>query len=162
MKFDASECNGWPKIRILVDNDIVQEYEFDQKTASIDISMDLMDGSHVLQIERYSKTDNNVLFVDGAILKDQSVELLDMFIDNVKLPDMFKYNSKFCYNNLELPSTLLWGPNGVWSWKFKTPLLENLIDCKNAEIDSPDMVVPNKCNITELLNQIREFKKSWM
>lgn len=162
LKFCASECNGWPKIRILIDNDIIQEYEFDQEIASIDVPLDLMDGDHVLEIERYGKNNSNIVFVDGKILKDQSVELLDMYIENVKLPDQFKYNSKFCYNDIELTSALNWGPNGIWTWKFSTPLLEHLIDTKNYGIDSPDMVVPNQKNLSELLAQLNEFKKSWM
>lgn len=162
LHFRAVECNGWPSIRILVDNDILQEYKFHQELTKIDLSLDLLDGNHVLEIERYGKTDKNIVFVDGKILKDQLVELVDMYIDNVKLPDMFKYNSKFCYDDKELPSSLVWGPNGTWTWNFATPLLQNLIDLKNSGIDSPDMVIPNKDNSDELLSQVREFKKSWM
>ena len=162
LQLQASECNGWPKIRILIDNDILQEYEFDQETATIDVPLDLIDGDHVLEIERYDKTDNNIVFVDGQILKDQSVTLVDMFFDGVKLPDLFKYDGKFCYNNLELPSVLVWGPNGVWTWKFTTPLLENLIDRKNAGVSSPSLVIPTQDNVTELLDQIDKFKKSWV
>jgi hypothetical protein len=113
LHLQASECNGWPKIRILIDNDIIQEYEFNQATVTIDIHIDLLDGDHVLEIERYGKTDQNIVFVDGQILKDQVVVLEDMYVDGVKLPEMFKYDSKFCYNNLEFPSVLTWGPNGL-------------------------------------------------
>ena len=161
LHLQATECNGWPKIRILIDNDIIQEYEFDQATATVKIPMDLLDGDHVLQIERYGKTDGNVVFVNGEILQDQMVTLIDMYVDDVKLPEMFKYDSKFCYNNSELPSVLVWGPNGVWTWKFTTPLLENLIDRKNAGVSSPSLVIPNQDNVTELLDQIDKFKKSW-
>jgi len=161
LHLQATECNGWPKIRILIDNDIIQEYEFDQPMAVVEIPMDLLDGNHVLEIERYDKTDQNVVFVDGKILQDQTVILLDMYFDGVKLPEMFKYNSKFCYNDLELPSVMIWGPNGVWSWKFTTPLLENLIDCKNAGVTSPSLVIPNRDNVAELLDQIDQFKKFW-
>jgi hypothetical protein len=159
LELQASECNGWPKIRILIDNDIIQEYEFDQEIATIDLSMDLLDGEHVLEIERYDKTNNNIVFVDGMILQDQSVTLLDLYVDGVKLPDMFKYDGKFCYNDLELPGVLDWG---VWTWKFAIPLLENLIDRKNAGVDSPSLVIPNKDNVTKLLDQINEFKNAWL
>jgi len=162
LQLQASECNGWPKIRILIDNDIIQEYEFDQETATIHVSLDLMDGEHVLEIERYGKTNDNIVFVDGQILKDQSVTLVDMYVDGVKLPDLFKYDGKFCYNDLELPSVLVWGPNGGWTWKFATPLLENLIDRKNAGVDSPSLVIPNRDNVTKLLDQIQEFKNAWL
>jgi hypothetical protein len=160
LHLQASECNGWPKIRILIDNDIIQEYEFNQATVTIDIHIDLLDGDHVLEIERYGKTDQNIVFVDGQILKDQVVVLEDMYVDGVKLPEMFKYDSKFCYNNLEFPSVLTWGPNGVWSWRFTTPLLTNIIDRKNAGLSSPSLVIPNLDNVTALLDQIEKFKKS--
>ena len=162
LHLQATDCRGWPKIRIVIDNNIIQEYDFDQDTAVIEIPLDLLDGDHVLEIERYGKTDQNIVFMDGKILQDQVVTLVDMYVDNVKLPEMFKYDGKFCYNNLELPSVLVWGPNGVWSWKFTTPLLENLIDRKNAGVTSPSLVVPNRDNVNELLDQIEKFKQSWV
>ena len=162
LQFQATECNGWPKIRILIDNDIIEEYEFDQNTATIDIPIDLVDGEHVLEIERYDKTNHNIVFVDGKILQDQSVTLMDLYVDGIKLPEMFKYNSKFCYNNSELISVLDWGPNGVWSWRFNTPLLQNLIDQRNAGVDSPSLIIPNRDNAAELLEQINKFKNTWI
>jgi hypothetical protein len=162
LQFQATECNGWPKIRILIDNDVIEEYQFDQATALIDIPIDLVDGDHVLAIERYDKTNHNIVFTDGKILQDQSVTLLDMYVDGIKLPEMFKYDSKFCYNDLELISVLAWGPNGVWTWRFSTPLLQNLIDRRNAGVDSPSLVIPNSNNVTELLEQIQKFKNTWL
>lgn len=162
LEFQASECNGWPRIRILLDNDIIQEYEFDQDSARVDIPIDLLDGEHVLEIERHGKTNSNIVFVDGKILQDQTVTLVDMYVDGIKLPEMFKYNSKFCYNNSELISVLDWGPNGVWSWRFSTPLLQNLIDQRNAGVSSPSLIVPNRDNADELLEQIDKFKKTWL
>lgn len=162
LQLAATECHGWPRIRIVIDNDIIQEYDFDQPTVNLDIPLDLLPGDHVLEIERYGKTDHNIVFVDGKILQDQTVTLIDMYVDGVKLPEMFKYDSKFCYNDSELPSVLVWGPNGVWSWKFTTPLLENLIDRKNAGVTSPSLVIPNRDNVDELLDQIEKFKQSWV
>lgn len=162
LEFQASECHGWPRIRILIDRDIIQEYEFTADSARIDIPMDLLDGEHVLEIERYDKTNNNVVFVDGQILQDQTVTLVDMYVDGIKLPEMFKYNSKFCYNNSELISVLTWGPNGTWSWRFSTPLLQNLIDQRNTGVSSPSLIIPNRDNATELLEQIDKFKKTWL
>ena len=161
LKFLATEHNGWPKIRFVIDNDVIQEYEFTEESADVELEIDLLDGDHVLEIERYGKTDSNVLFVDGQILKDQSVTLVDMFVDNVQLPDLFKYSGKFCYNDVEIPSSTVWGPNGKWLWKFKTPLLTFLIDYKNAGVTSPDLVIPNSGNIDELLWEVRKFKQSW-
>ncbi len=162
LEFTASHCEGWPKIRILIDNDIMHEHEFDQETAKIDIPIDLLDGDHLLEIERYGKTNLNIVFIDGKILQDQSVTLVDMFVDGIKLPEMFKYNSKFCYDNLELPSVLVWGPNGIWAWRFRTPLLQNLIDQRNVGAISPSLIIPTHDNETELLDQIDKFKKTWL
>lgn len=162
LEFTATECQGWPKVRILIDNDIIHEYEFDQGTTKIDIPIDLIDGDHVLEIERYGKTNSNIVFIDGKILQDQSVTLVDMYVDEIKLPEMFKYNSKFCYDNLELPSVLVWGPNGIWTWRFRTPLLQNLIDQRNAGVTSPSLIIPTCDNDTELLEQIDKFKKTWV
>jgi hypothetical protein len=161
LHFSATFCHSWPKIRILIDHNVIEELYFDGPVATATVPVDLCNGDHTLLVERYDKTQNNVVFVDGKILQDQAVTLESMYVDNVKLSDLFLYHGKFCYDNNVLPGVLTWGPNGQWLWEFQTPLLPWLIDLKNSGVDSPDMVVPNLDNINKLKKDIQDFKQSW-
>jgi len=161
LNFRAVYCNGWPQIRVSIDNDVIEELEFDNETASIQIPLDLFEGAHELHVERLGKTNNNIKFVDGQILEDQMACLESMYIDDVELPKLFLYQGKFYHDNQVLLNTLHWGPNGTWKWNFETPIITWLVDQKNQNVDALDMLVPNLSNIDNLRQEIREFKQLW-
>jgi hypothetical protein len=141
--FNASECNGWPKLRVLVDNDLYEDHLFSSTNESITIPIEFIDGQHLLELEIYGKTAASTK-VDGTgnIVQDQLIELVDMFIDNVKLPEYFKYMGVYKFNNQTHPQSTIWGCNGIWSWKFFTPIVKWTIDKKNenAEKYNPPVV----------------------
>jgi hypothetical protein len=157
--FTATEYNGWPSLRFCINDDVQQEVVFTESELSVTLDLELFDGSHVLEIERYGKTDANVNFVNNEILADQTVTLVDFYIDNVQLPDTFKYQGTFFYNDCKIPSGLVWGPNGKFIWHFETPILNWVIGQRkkntNYEIDlfgkEPD-------DINRLLQQLTEFE----
>lgn len=159
--FLSTHCNGWPKIRISIDNDIIEEVDIASEHTEVHVPIDLLHGPHTFYVERYGKQSCNIEFADDRILKDQTVTLTGMRVDDVCLPDMFLYRSKFCFDQQVISGGLTWGPNGVWLWEFESPLLTWLIDEKNQGAESPDMVIPGEKNLSSLKTTLEDFKKSW-
>jgi hypothetical protein len=143
LKFKATECNGWPKLRVLLDLDIIETCEFTSDYAEVTVPVDLQDGEHSLIVELYSKNRLNTL-VDsqGTIVKDQSVELIDMLVDGINLPDYYKWRGIYRFSDQEHPQSLLWGCNGSWQWDFKIPLLTWILDVKieHSEKYNPPLI----------------------
>ena len=131
LKFKATECNGWPKIRVLIDLDIIESCEFISDYAEVTVPIDLYDGLHSLTVELYGKTQANTK-VDRQdnIIADQSVQLVDMLVDGISLPDIYKWRGVYKFNDQEHPQALTWCCNGVWQWDFNVPLITWLLDVK--------------------------------
>lgn len=160
IKFCATNYNGWPSLRFCIDNDVLEEYTFDSADAEIELSLDLIDGEHVLEIERYGKTDHNVHFVDGKILADQQVELVDLYADNIKLPNFFKFQGIFYFNDQAVPYGLVWGPNGKYVWKFQTPIINWLVDQKNQTQEIiKDCITPGHPETQKVYDKLNEFEQ---
>lgn len=161
VEFKATFCGGWPSLRFSIDNDVLEEFYFEQEHAIVEIPLSLMDGDHVLEIERFGKTNDNLVFENNTILQDQTVELLDIYVDNVRLPVKFKYQGCFYYNDQEAPGGLLWGPNGTYRWSFKTPIVHWLVfDKLEAEDYNMDLFIPGKYKFDQLINDLNSFEKS--
>lgn len=152
LHFKATECNGWPDIRIMFNGDVYEEVTLTQPEQFISVPLNLPIGKHVLEIERYGKTDNNLLFVDGKILNDQLVELVDIYIDDIKLGNLFKYKSAtFKHKDGEIQNGYLWGFNGTFSWSFEMPIIPWLVRVKQMiEDDNINLYIPGKHNLDEL------------
>lgn len=142
LQFKAVESNGWPKLQFFVDNDLIEDFEFESSIAEVMIPIELIDGHHNLTIEIYGKTENN---------PDQSVELINMYVDDIQLPDMYKWLGVYEYNDIRLPQALSWHCNGFWSWEFKTPLVSWLIDKKieNTEKYNPPEITHEETLLKE-------------
>lgn len=158
--FKATECNGWPNARIIVDNDILQDFTVDDINTSASIDIDYLDGDHILEIERYGKTNNNIVLKDGEILQDQSIELVSIHYNNIILPDYFLYHGVFHWNNQAYPSTVHWGPNGRWVWPFSMPFVTWAIDSL-GDRGHLDLITPNLNNIESLQFKIQNLKSLW-
>ena len=61
LHFSATECNGWPKLRFLIDLDQIEDVLIDSSDVLVSIPLDLLDGDHVLSIELYDKNPNNTI-----------------------------------------------------------------------------------------------------
>ncbi len=149
--FSATECQGWPWLRVLIDRQIIHELQILTPTHSLDIDVDLVAGSHLLEFERINKTDHNTL-VDqqGNILQDQTVTLDNIWYEDVRLPQDFLWSGTFCYHNLSRPSALHWGPNGVWSWPFETPVLPWIISKRNQQrSQAAELFVPTADRVAQ-------------
>lgn len=135
--FNTTECNGWPKIRMLIDDDLYEDHHFVENNEQVNVPIELLDGNHSLTIEIYGKTSNNTIIDNvGHIVKDQLIELIDIYADNIKLPDLFKYIGVYKFNDQEYPQATTWGCNGLWIWNFATPLLTWALDKQIANRES--------------------------
>jgi len=161
LKFDfsATEFNGWPWLRVLVDGQIVDQLCLTNATQSVTVDVDLATGQHLLEFERFNKTDNNTLVdAQGQILKDQGVVLQNIWYQDVKLPMDYLWQGVFCYNNTPMPSVLHWGPNGVWSWLFETPVLPWIISIKNQQrSQAHELFVPTVDRVAEFKQKISKI-----
>lgn len=129
LHFSASECNGWPKVRISIDDVLISTVEIKQPQLVVPIQLPIVNNKeHTLTIEMFDKNETNTVISDNQIIKDQLLELADIQVDNIVLPEYHKYNGTFHYNNCSVPSMTKWGFNGEFCWKFKTPLLPWLVD----------------------------------
>ena len=134
LEFTATKCIDWPKLRFYVDDDLYQEFQFEDSQATITIPLELMDGDHCLEIELYGKTFDNTKVVDGQILEDQLVTLAKILIDDVELPAKFLYHGRL-EDNPDSPS-LTWGKNGKWVWHFGAPIINWALDFYRKENDN--------------------------
>lgn len=158
--FEATFCQGWPQGRIVVDNDIIQEFTIDNNVTSITIDLDYLDGPHTLEIERYGKTNDNIVFVNNEILQDQSLNLVSVYLDDVLLPNYVLYQGTFYWDNNVCPSTLHWGPNGKWVLDFNMPFVTWVIDLANRE-DLVDVIVPRPDNADIIKTKISTLRSLW-
>jgi hypothetical protein len=129
-KFSATYCNGWPKLRFLVDDDIYHDFEFVGDSAFIELPIDLLDGSHIIDIEYYGKTYDNTVVINDKIIQDQLATLDSIHIDQIKVPDFIKYQGVYTVNETSTPSALTWGQNGVWSLSFEWPIIDWVLEKK--------------------------------
>jgi hypothetical protein len=134
--FSASFCNGWPKIKVYLDEDLYQDHEFSKDNEIVDIPLDLLDGLHTLKIELYNKSNQNTKVVDSIIVQDQLVTLESIKVDGVTVPKQFLYEGRYIYNDAEPYQGLTWGINGHWSWVLKTPIIDWIIYQKNLNEDT--------------------------
>lgn len=129
--FKATECNGWPKLKFLLDLDLIEDYTFTAGEAKISIPIDLVNGKHTLFVEFYGKTNKNTKVDNGNnILQDQTVELVDMYVDDILLPNFYKWLGVYEFDNQSYPQALKWGCNGIWSWGMEVPLISWLLEKK--------------------------------
>jgi len=154
LKFKATPCNGWPKLKFLIDFDLIEEYHFNSFDGEISIPIDLLDGAYLLNIELFDKTEKNTIVdTTGKITEDQKVELVDIYIDNVKLPNFYKWMGVYRFNDQEYPQSLCWGCNGIWTWPFQTPILTWVLDEKikhREKYDQPEISYFKKIKTEEI------------
>lgn len=156
--FKTSECNGWPMVRVLIDGDLYEDHHFTSEHEEITVPIELLDGDHKISIELYGKLSRHTLIDhEGKIVKDQVVELLDIYVNDIKLPEWFTYLGNYEFNNMVYPQAKMWGCNGVWSWVFATPLITWVLDKKveNEERYNP----PTKSELIKWKEVIDKYKE---
>lgn len=158
--FSATNYNGWPSAKILINNNVIQDFVIDNSNQSVTVNIDYDQGLHDLEIHRYGKTDCNVLFVDGKILQDQTLTLNSIYYRNVRLPDRFLFNSWYSWDGNDYKSVLTWGPNGVWRWQFGMPFVQWSVDSSEHQTHF-EILAPHKNNEQVLKDKIKTLRSIW-
>jgi len=161
--FNATKVGSWPKIKISIDDVVVHDHCFSQADESVQIPIDLSSGHHTLQIERYGKTTENINYdcVNDVIIEDQTLELTNIYIDDISLPVLFLYEGVWHWENHVEPRALFWGPNGYWTWKFDTPMIPWAISFNRIHQDAHgDMITPYIDDLSLIYKYIDQLEKA--
>lgn len=119
LKFNAlTTTEPWPKVEILLDDDTIEEYEFSSSSAEITIPVDLVDGVHTLSIIRTGRVDDT----------PQYIELVEIRIDDIAIPDVYRFRGTYYFGDTSMPGATLFEPNGRFEWKFATPIITWVLD----------------------------------
>ena len=140
--FTTYKFKRFPKIKIYVDDDLIEEIQFDKEQQLINIPVALEDGNHLLEIEHFDKTSRDTQIKDGKIVADTKFTIRSVVIDKFDLPSSLMYLCEFTPNWKDLhrpidfpdvlPQSFTIGPNGTWKLEFETPIENWLIKNKKA------------------------------
>jgi hypothetical protein len=128
----ATNYKGYPTIKLFLNDKEMAPCVIDQDLFTIAVDLDYGANDTVLIIERYGKTDQNVsVDAQGNIVNDQYLEILDAKIDNMPVPDfILNSNTRFEFNDQCHVGSRFFGPNGTWTFEFKTPFIQYVLDQK--------------------------------
>lgn len=150
IKFQCSKFKRWPKVKIFVDGDLLEEVHFTKKNEEVQMPLSLLDGEHLLEIEHFDKTNQDTEFHNGKILQDTRFEITNINIFDYDIPYTPLLNCNFIPewsrltkpNNMadQLPQSRVVGPNGTWSFKFGTPIEEWIINQRRKINDLSNVV----------------------
>jgi hypothetical protein len=145
LEFTATESLGWPKIKLYIDEDLYEDYIFQSDYAKVNVPLDLMDGPHTLKIELYDKHPNSTVLVDGNIVSDQTVTLMNLYVDDVLIPDLIKYKGNYVTPENTYPQALTWALNNAyWELHFMSPFKTWVLDEKlNHNMKTGDLYSEN-------------------
>jgi len=153
--FKATECEGWPSLKFYIDDDLIEDHQSSNSNFEMIIPIDLLPGPHVVSIELYGKTPKNTK-VDklGNITQDALVELIDIYIDDIKLPEFFKFDGTYECSGVEpKKQALSWGLNGFWNWNIETPMVPWAVNFKRSHQEKFAIIDDSE---PDRLAQIRE------
>ena len=134
-----------PKVKIWIDDEMIKSDSVSELTEKgekkvISFSKELAEGEHTISIELYGKTFAETMTdqtEENKILKDQTLDVEDIEIDEISLGHLIFTNSKFIPNKRfhptlpdEISEMTTLGFNGKLQLKFQVPtyiwFLENL------------------------------------
>ena len=130
--FKSHFCVSWPITRIVLDKQLVLSHVFSQEMESLALHVDETPRLHVLQLIRLGKGQTNIVLDDeNRIIQDQALELLALKINGVSVPEyILDNNSVFEYKNNKQFNSRYFGPNGVWTLNFQSPMITWVLDQK--------------------------------
>jgi hypothetical protein len=91
MKFDIQlQANFWnrsPSIVVKLNDKIMETFDkfVDKQKTNISFDAELDDGDHQLVIERINKTTKDTVIEDSKIVKDSTVDIIDVVIDKISI-----------------------------------------------------------------------------
>jgi hypothetical protein len=101
MKFDIQlQANFWnrsPSIVVKLNNKIIETFDkfVDKQKTNISFDAELDDGDHQLVIERINKTTKDTVIEDSKIVKDSTVEIIDVIIDKISIDPLLDHANFF-------------------------------------------------------------------
>jgi len=133
--FKSNKVHRYPKVKIFVDQDLMEVVELTSELQTVSFPIALEDGEHLLEIEHYGKTsDDTLVDEDDAIVDDTYFVVKNITIDKFDLPILVLWTSKLVpdWTGLErpdnfpdeLPQVLEVGTNGFWKLPFYTPIAD--------------------------------------
>ena len=130
--FRSHWCNGWPRARISLDGDIIVDHEFSQDIETIMVMIDRSPGPHAISVHRHGKGIEHMEFdANGDIVRDQILEITDLHVQQARIPDyVLDQNSRFEFDDQCHAGSRYFGPNGVWTFEFATPMVTWVLDQK--------------------------------
>jgi hypothetical protein len=163
INFKSTECNGFPSIKILHNNNLLIDYTLESYECSYTITIDLSPAHHTIIVERYNKTENN---------PDQILEITNITVDGITIPEfLLLTNSKFEFDDQVHYGSKYFSPNGIWSFNFNSPVITYILDQKilheakyNQDYQypwsyklGPDSVAQISANIDLALEQVNKL-----
>jgi hypothetical protein len=93
----AKFWNTSPHIKIRLNKKTVENVNnfVNAKETGISFDVDLEEGEHQLVIERLNKSTNDTIVKDSKILKDSTVDIIDVEIDNISIEPLLDHAN--CY-----------------------------------------------------------------
>ena len=70
--FKANKVNRYPKLRVFVDHDQMEEVELSNDSQIVSFPIALEDGEHLLEIEHYGKTSDDTIATEDGIISDDT------------------------------------------------------------------------------------------
>ena len=129
--FRATGCNGQPMAKISLNGTVLHDIVFTEGETQLQVPVANDAGHCVLAVERYGKQRNNMVMHNGNIVQDQILEITQVQVDNVAIPEFYlSSHCAFMFNDQTHTGSRYFGPNGVWSLEFATPLITHLLDAK--------------------------------
>lgn len=127
----STECNGWPNLNFYFENQLVEKVKGCSELHSFEVDLQPAESHTFIKLERYGKTDNNCIFKNEQIIKDQTIEIVRVSVDDIKLPDHLIYQNCYIeFDGFRHDGSRFLGPNGVWVLNFKTPIITFFLDQK--------------------------------
>jgi hypothetical protein len=126
INFRASNHNGFPSFKIKLDGQVLIDQTLDDSNWHYEFALPTCDRSLELQIERYGKTSENY-----SPEHDQILEITSIEIDGILVPNyVLDKHSQFEFDGQIHIGSRYFGPNGLWTWTFSTPILTYILDEK--------------------------------
>ena len=143
IELSAEFWDCFPMVDMIVDKDTISQHTVNQKNYTIENTVNLqMDQTHLLQLYRYNKSDNQCVMIDDE-KKDQYVIVNNVIVDGINVqnliwdrcwyepeyPEVWARQQKQAGIDLEskvVGETWL-SHNGMWNFEFSSPFYKFVI-----------------------------------
>jgi len=143
INFFAEFWDQYPMIDISIDSIKISTHIINERYHTVESTVDLeMDKSHLLQIHRYNKSDDQCRIIDGE-KKDQYIIIKNLLIDGIDIKNLIWSRSWYephypeswvkeqIQAGIDLESKVLgetWlSHNGIWNFRFSSPVYKFII-----------------------------------